>query len=65
MANILIEKDQKTIDLEPRGSAKELCYQLGVNPETVLIVKDGILITEEDSVEGAERIELLSVISGG
>lgn len=62
---IFIEKDNKVVKSECGGSAKELLEDIGVNPETVLIVKDGQLITEEDSVDGAEKIELLSVISGG
>lgn len=47
------------------GSAKTLLAKLGVNVETVLIVKDGVLVTEDELVDDAKKIDLLSVISGG
>jgi sulfur carrier protein ThiS len=43
----------------------ELLEKLGVNPETVLVVRDGELIGADEEVGEAKRIELLSVISGG
>lgn len=62
---VFVEKEGKTVEIEHTGTARELLERIDVNPETVLIVKDGQLITENDSVEDAGRIELLSVISGG
>ncbi|MDD9953892.1 MAG: thiamine biosynthesis protein ThiS [Candidatus Woesearchaeota archaeon] len=61
---VFIEKEQKRLELEFTGTAKELLEKIDVNPETVLIVADGTLITEEDEIK-AKKIELLSVISGG
>jgi len=65
MPTVFIEKEGKTITVDANGSARNLVVSVGVNPETVLIVKDGVLITEEESVKDAEKIELLSVVSGG
>lgn len=62
---IFIEKERKTLAVDHTGSAKSLLERIHVLPETVLIVKDGVLITEDDAVDDAERVELLSVISGG
>ncbi len=62
---VFIEKTGKTLNKEFTGTAKELLNDLEINLETVLVVRDGTLITEDDSVEGAEKVELLSVISGG
>lgn len=62
---VILQKEGKTLDVEHRGSARSLLERLGVNPEVVLIVKDGVLITEDDPLDDAQRIELLSVISGG
>lgn len=63
--HVFVEKEARTEELDFSGTAKELCSKLAVNPESVLIVRDGNLITEEDAVDDAKRIELLSVISGG
>jgi len=65
MIKVFIEKEDKTMELDHNGDANSLCAVVGVNPDTVLIVKDGVLITEADSTAGAKKIELLSVISGG
>ncbi len=62
---VFVQKEGKTLELDHSGSAKSLLETLGINAEVVLIVKDGTLITEDESVDGAEKIELLSVISGG
>jgi len=63
--HITVQKDRKTIQQNFSGSALQLLTLLEINPETVLIVKDGILITTEDDVSDAKHIELLSVVSGG
>lgn len=62
---IFIEKQGKSVEMDFLGTAKELLDKIEVNPETVIIVKDGALITEEDTVDDAKRLDLLSVISGG
>jgi sulfur carrier protein ThiS len=62
---VFLQKEGKKLDVEHRGSAKSLLERLGVNPEVVLIVKDGVLVTEAETIDDAEKIELLSVISGG
>jgi len=36
-----------------------------MNVNEVLVVKDGTLITEDDVVDDAKEIVLLSVVSGG
>ena len=43
----------------------ELLNQLKINPETIIAVKNSIVITEDEELEDNETIELLSVISGG
>ena len=62
---VFIQKTGDLLTMEHHGNARSLLEKVNVNPETVLVVKDGILITEDDSVDDANRIDLLSVISGG
>ncbi len=64
MVRVFIEKERTTIEKQFTGTAGELCALVGVTPETVLIVQDGTLLTEEDVISG-EKVELLSVVSGG
>jgi sulfur carrier protein ThiS len=62
---VYIQKEAQTLQMEYSGTAGALLEKLKVNPEVVLIVKDGALITPDDDISGAQKIELLSVISGG
>jgi sulfur carrier protein ThiS len=62
---VFVQKIGKTVEVEHAGSALSLLERLGINPEVVLIVRDGELITPDERVDGAARIELLSVVSGG
>ena len=43
----------------------ELLQTLSVNPEVVLVVRKDEVLTADQTVKNNERIELLSVISGG
>ena len=60
-----IEREAKTLTEEFAGTAIELLRELNINPETVLVIKDGTLVTEDESLTGATGVEILSVISGG
>ncbi len=43
----------------------ELLTKLKINPTTIIITKNGELVTEEEKVTEKDEIKLLSVISGG
>lgn len=62
---IFIEKEQRTVEQTHEGSARELLMTLDIAPDAVLIVADGTLVTPDDDITHAKRIELLSVVSGG
>ncbi len=63
--NVYIEEKGETKQLAFTGNALNLLKKLSINPETVLITKNGQLITEEDEISNEDEIKLLSVISGG
>ncbi len=62
---IFIERtnENKTIDF--KGTAEQLCTLLKINPQTVLILKDGELVTEDEELTNTNEIKLLTVVSGG
>ena len=43
----------------------DLLRKINVNKETVLIVKNNTLVTEDSELKNNDNIKLLSVISGG
>ena len=46
-------------------TVRELMTSLGLNPQSVLAVKDGKLINNETRLGNEGEIKLISVISGG
>gem|GEM_PF-6533233 len=62
---VFIQKTGEYRDVSHSGSARSLLTLLGMNVNEVLVVKDGTLITEDDVVDDAKEIVLLSVVSGG
>lgn len=44
---------------------REVLAELGVDPDTVLVIRAGELITRETRVEDSEVLEVRPVISGG
>src|SRR2546421_10710231 len=54
-------------DVEVAGPRKvrDVLAELGVDPDTVLVIRDKTLITREERVEDADHIEIRPVISGG
>lgn len=65
MVRLWIEREKKEIEADYEGKIRPLIERYGVNPETVVVVKNGEVVTEEDSCGGSDELKLLSVISGG
>jgi len=62
---IFIEKEQKNEIIFFEGKAKDLLKKLKIDVNTVLVVQNGELITEDDIIKDKDEIKILSVISGG
>ena len=62
---VYIERSDEHHDIDFSGTGEELCERMQVNPQTVLILKDGELVTEDVDVSDAEEVKLITVVSGG
>jgi len=62
---IHIDRDNKELELEFKGKAGALLERLKINNETVVITRNGEIITEDDNVSGNDKIKIISVVSGG
>ena len=62
---IHIDKPKKNIKKEFNGTVNELLKELKLNKETVIVVRNGELVTEEESLKNNDKIKILSVVSGG
>lgn len=63
---IFNEREQTTSKIEFAGTTvKELLTHLKLNPEAFIVVRNSEVITEGELLQDQDKIELLSVISGG
>jgi sulfur carrier protein ThiS len=54
-------------ELEVAGSrtVRDVLSELGIDPDTVLVIRDGSLVTREGRLGESDEIEVRPVISGG
>jgi sulfur carrier protein ThiS len=47
------------------GTVITLLRKYGINPETVIVTKNGMLVTDDDKLNDTDTVEVLQVVSGG
>ena len=65
MVKVYLEREKETIEKEFSGKIKELLSELNINKETIVVVKNGEVVSEDERCEGDDELKLLSVVSGG
>ncbi len=56
---------QQTFEVPAGMSARDAILKCNLNPETVLIVREGELVTDDILLQPGDRIKLIATISGG
>ena len=63
---IIRNPKRREIDLDGKGwRVQDVLRQLDLNPESVLVVRAGELLTRDERLSADDTIEVLSAISGG
>lgn len=62
---VYIDKQNRNISIRFNGTVENLLKKLEQNKETVVVVRNGTLVTEKDKVKDTDSIKILSVVSGG
>jgi len=62
---VVLRNQGKEVELPGRRRVKELLSDLGILPETVLVIRGRDLLTADEVVREDDVIELRPVISGG
>ncbi|MBN1175037.1 MoaD/ThiS family protein [Candidatus Woesearchaeota archaeon] len=62
---IYIERNKENKEFDFKGSVQDLLDTLNILSETVLVVKNGTIITEDEELINDDEIKILSVVSGG
>ncbi|MGE5227715.1 MAG: MoaD/ThiS family protein [Planctomycetaceae bacterium] len=62
---VKLRNPDREVDVVGGRLLQEVLAELDVNPDTVLVIRDGELITRETRVGDADALEIRPVISGG
>jgi sulfur carrier protein ThiS len=55
----------RTWEVKPGSTVRHVIEKAGLNPESVLALRDGRLVSEETLTEEGQVIKLIAVVSGG
>lgn len=56
---------QQEYEFAERMSVRKLLERLGVLPETVVVVRNEEIVTEDELLDVNDEVELIRVVSGG
>jgi sulfur carrier protein len=62
---VLLRNPRREVDMPGPVRVSKLLETLGINPETVLVIRNNTLVTHDVRLEEPDTIEIRPVISGG
>jgi sulfur carrier protein ThiS len=62
---VRLRNPDREVDVVGGRPVRLVLDELGVDPDTVLVIRAGELITRETRVDDADQLEVRPVISGG
>jgi sulfur carrier protein len=65
MKVIIRNPQRRELELAGNRRVDALIQELGLNPEQVLVIRNGDLLTRDIMVRDGETVEVVSAISGG
>ena len=65
MTKVVLRNPRREVEVASGRPVKDVLRELGIVPETVLVIRGDTLITADQVVREGETIELRPVMSGG
>jgi len=62
---VRLRNPDREVQLAGPRKVREALSELGIDPDTVLVIRDRALVTREERLGDADEIEVRPVISGG
>jgi sulfur carrier protein len=62
---VKLRNPDREVELAGRREVRDVLLELGIDPDTVLVIRDRELLTRDERVGNEDRIEIRPVISGG
>jgi len=62
---VVIRHQRREVEVSGRRRVRDVLVELGVNPESVLVIRGSQLLTHDVHVADDDTIEIRPVVSGG
>jgi sulfur carrier protein ThiS len=62
---VVLRNPDRELDVAGDRLVREVLAELAIDPDTVLVIRAGELITRHERVDDADALEVRPVISGG
>jgi thiamine biosynthesis protein ThiS len=62
---VTVGKERSIVDVEENITINDLLEQLDINRETVLVRLNGMICTEEETLQHDDFVEIIRAVSGG
>jgi sulfur carrier protein len=62
---VVIRRETRQVEVTGRRRVRDVLIDLGVNPESVLVIRNSQLLTHDTQVGNEDTLELRPVVSGG
>ena len=56
---------KQTFEVKPGMTLHSVLEDIGVDPETVIAIREGEMITADETLRDEDDVKLISIISGG
>ncbi len=65
MLKVRLRNPDREVEVAADRSVRDVLAELGIDPDTVLVIRDRELLTRGERLREGDRIEIRPVISGG
>lgn len=62
---VVLRNPKRELEMPGPVRVAKLLEHLGINPESVLVIRNDTLVTHDDRLEEPDTVEIRPVISGG
>ena len=62
---VVLRNPDREVDVAGDRLVREVLTELAIDPDTVLVIRSGELLTRHDRVGDTDKLEVRPVISGG
>ncbi len=64
-ATVRLRNPDRTVTVDAPQEVRRMLAEIGLHPDSVLVIRERDLLTREDVVEAGDVVEVRPVISGG